>query len=141
MSNPPHRLVCLARQIAESAHQGQYRRDGVTPHIAHCAEVAQRMAGDPVAEAAAWLHDILEDTSTRAEDLRASGISEEVIELVCLLTNRHGVANERYLAQIASHPVAKRIKIADIIANLEDNPTERQITKGARALLTLTQKP
>lgn len=131
--------VSLAREIAESAHKGQFRRDGFTPHIEHCAEVARRMAGDPLAEAAAWLHDILEDTSTREEDLRASGISGEVIEVVRLLTNRHGVANERYLAGIATHPVAKRIKISDIIANLADNPTERQIAKGARALLTLTQ--
>lgn len=130
-------MVALARRIAEEAHQGQFRRDGVTPYIQHCAEVARRTAGDAVAEAAAWLHDVLEDTSVTVDDLRSQNMSEEVIEIVLLLTNRHGKANDSYLDRIASHPRAKKVKIADLIANLADNATEKQMVKCARSLLRL----
>ena len=123
--------------MARRAHEGQFRRDGVRPYILHPEAVAGRVAGDPIAEAAAWLHDVIEDTSLRAEDLRKGGIPEEVIEVVLLLTNRNDLGYERYLATIAAHPVARRVKIADMLTNLSDQPTDRQIVKYAKGLLVL----
>ena len=133
-------IAALARAIATEAHEGQFRRDGVTAYIHHPEAVAARVAGDPVAEAAAWLHDVIEDTDVTADDLMARGIPAEVVEIVTLLTHTNGISYERYLSAIAAHPVARRVKIADVITNLSDSPTDRQIVKYARALLTLMQQ-
>jgi (p)ppGpp synthase/HD superfamily hydrolase len=133
----PAAIVSLAREIATEAHEGQFRRDGVTPYITHPAAVASRVAGDAVAEAAAWLHDVIEDTSVTAGELAARGIPAEVIEIVCLLTLSGDTGYESYLAAIAAHPVAKRVKIADMLTNLSDRPTDRQIVKYAKGLLVL----
>ena len=62
-------IVRLAAQIATDAHRGQFRRDGVTPYISHPEAVAKRVEGDDLAEAIAWLHDVLEDTAIKVQDL------------------------------------------------------------------------
>ena len=53
-----------------------------------------------------------------------------------LLTKSDGLAYELYLERIRSDPVAKRVKIADMLANLSDTPSEHQIVKNAKGLLT-----
>jgi len=54
-----------------------------------------------------------------------------------LLTKNDGLEYEQYLRRIKSDPVAKRVKIADMLANLGDRPSERQIVKYAKGLLIL----
>ena len=130
-------IASIAREIATAAHEGQFRRDGVTPYIHHPEAVARRVQGDEVAEAAAWLHDVLEDTSLTKDDLKERGIPDEVIQVVALMTHTNGISYERYLAAIAAHPIAKRVKIADMITNLSDSPTDRQIVKYSKGLLVL----
>jgi len=130
-------LVTRAAAIARAAHAGQFRRNGTTPYIVHPEAVASRVSGDEIAEAAAWLHDVLEDTDTTVAQLRAQEMPEEVITCVVTLTKKGEVAYERYLAEIKSHPVAKKVKIADMLANLSDHPTDRQIVKYAKGLLVL----
>ena len=76
----------IIRSLAESAFEGHYRRGGA-PAIEHPEEVAARVKGDKPAEAVAWLHDILEDTDVTAEDLLWSGVPEEVVTTVELLTH------------------------------------------------------
>ena len=132
-------IVDLAREIATRAHAGQFRRDGVTPYILHPQAVAGRVAGDPTAEAAAWLHDVLEDTAVTAEELLSAGIPATVVEVAQMLTHDETRSYEDYLAGIAAHPVAKKVKIADMLTNLSDTPTDRQIVKYARGLLILMQ--
>jgi len=135
--NEPPSIVSLAREIATEAHEGQFRRDGVTPYIRHPEAVAARVAGDSLAEAAAWLHDVVEDTDVTMDDLSARGIPAEVLEVVRLLTHSNGLSYERYLSAIAAHPIAKKVKMADMITNLSDRPSDRQIVKYAKGLLTL----
>jgi (p)ppGpp synthase/HD superfamily hydrolase len=130
-------VVSRAAELARIAHTGQFRRDGVTPYIHHPEAVALRVRGDPVAEAAAWLHDVLEDTNTTVAILREKQIPEEIIACVVLLTNKGDVGYERYLSQIKADPVAKKVKVADLLTNLSDHPSERQIVKCARGLLVL----
>lgn len=130
-------IVSLAAKIATEAHRGQFRRDGVTPYIGHPAAVAARVSGDPVAESVAWLHDVLEDTATTPGDLLAAGVPAEVIQSVVALTKHGDLDYEEYLGVIKANPVAKRVKIADMLANLSDTPSERQIVKYAKGLLVL----
>lgn len=130
-------IAVRAAAIADRAHQGQFRRDGATPYICHPRDVAGRVKGDDMAEAVAWLHDVLEDTDLKADDLRKAAIPQEVVDAVILLTRRDGLGYERYLSQIKANPLARKVKIADMLSNLNDHPTNRQIVKYAKGLLVL----
>ncbi|MDR2982194.1 MAG: hypothetical protein LBV12_08110 [Puniceicoccales bacterium] len=136
-SAPSSQLVQRAEEIARHAHRGQFRRDGVTPYIVHPEAVAVRVKGDALAEATAWLHDTLEDTSLTVEQLRAHDIPEQVIAAVALLTKQENSDYEQYLVRLKANPLAKKVKIADLLANLSDHPSDRQIVKYAKGLLVL----
>ncbi len=131
------KVVDLAEQIARRAHRGQFRRDGVTPYIQHPEAVVTRVGNGEVERAAAWLHDVIEDTSETAASLLTQGIPSSVVEVVELLTRKEELTEADYLSAIRAHPVARRVKIADMLTNLSDRPTEKQIVKYARGLLFL----
>lgn len=130
-------LAAVASRIAKKAHKGQFRRDGITPYIRHPEDVAERLHKDQYAEAVGWLHDVLEDTKETAASLRSKGVPEKVIGCVIKLTKRDDVSYEDYLAQIRTDPLARKVKIADMLSNLSDSPTNKQIIKYAKGLLTL----
>lgn len=120
------------------AHEGQFRRDGITPYITHPEAVAKSLEGEhPDVIAAAWLHDVLEDTAVGFSDLNNAGIPVQVIEAVALLTRWDGQHYEEYLQWITQDEIARKVKIADIRHNLSDAPTEKQIAKYGKALLIL----
>lgn len=134
-------LVQIAQKLAQEAHAGQTRRDGHTPYISHPAAVAARLAGEaPEVIATAWLHDVLEDTAATADSLRQAGIPEEVIAAVQTLT-KDGCSYETYLERVRASPVACKVKIADMLHNLSESPTQKQIIKYARGLLSLVTPP
>jgi (p)ppGpp synthase/HD superfamily hydrolase len=134
--------VELARAIATAAHAGQVDKLGVD-YINHPARVAARL--DPVSQevehCAAWLHDVLEDTSVTSEELAARGIRPEIIEVVELMTRDH----DEYYERIRENPAALAVKLADIADNtdpartalLDDVTRERLAAKYASALQLL----
>lgn len=134
---PPTGLVELARAIATEAHQGQSRRDGVTPYIEHAAAVASRAPKSEESKAAAWLHDVLEDTDVSRQDLIAKGVPESVVAAVEALTKQEGLSYEANVERVGANELAKGVKVADMLSDLADNPTEHQIRKYARGLLLL----
>lgn len=130
----------VAKLLATRWHAGQFRRDGFTPYTVHLSRVAQRVSGDVDACIVAWLHDIVEDTSVTLEELRCAeggGFPDLVLEAVDLLTKKEGVTYEDYLAAIKQHPLACKVKISDMLDNLSDNPTRKQIIKYTKGLLYL----
>lgn len=134
-------IIEIARRIAHLAHRGQFRRDGLTPYINHPAAVAGKLAGESqVVVAAAWLHDVLEDTAETPETLRAAGMPDSVIHAVEVLTKTAGVSYDEYLAGVRQNWIARKVKVADMLHNLSDAPTEKQIVKYARGLLALIAK-
>lgn len=130
-------IAKTAELIARRAHEGQYRRDGVTPYVAHPERVVKRVAGDDFAEAVAWLHDVLEDTEENRETLLGAGIPEEVVVAVEALTKVEGLEYEAYLLRVRANPLARTVKIQDMLDNLSDGPSDKQILKYARGLLIL----
>lgn len=88
-------------------------------------------------EAVAWLHDVLEDTDVTPEVMSQHGIPDEVIFCVRLLTKTEGVDYDSYLASVKGNPVAKKVKVADMLSNLSDHPSEQQILKYAKGLIVL----
>jgi (p)ppGpp synthase/HD superfamily hydrolase len=128
----------ISKRVASRAHSGQHRRDGWTPYINHPAAVAGKLAGESaVVIATAWLHDVLEDTAETPETLRAAGLPDSVIHAVEVLTKTEGVGYDEYLSGVRQNWIARKVKVADMLHNLSDSPTERQIIKYAKGLLAL----
>lgn len=130
----------LAREIALEAHEGQLRRDGVTPYFDHVERVANRLMAEgaaPEVVAAAWLHDVIEDGKETAGTLLEKGIKMPVVTAVIALTHTKNELYESYIRILASNAIARRVKFTDIIDNLNDSPTHHQIRKYAKALLIL----
>ena len=130
-------IAHVAQEIAQRAHNGQFRRDGVTPYAVHPERVAKRLSGDEEAEAVAWLHDVLEDTDETAETLALAGVPASVIAAVQILTKTPGVAYTDYLCAVRANPLARKVKIQDMLDNLSDSPSEKQIIKYSRGFLAL----
>ncbi|UIP59592.1 hypothetical protein DSM26151_25030 [Agromyces marinus] len=111
--------VALAKGIAFVAHRGRVDKAGA-PYIDHPGRIAERFdpVDEPVAAAAAWLHDVLEDTPLSARELLEAGVLPDVVEVVERLTRREGMSLDAYYEGICSHPIAFRVKLADIDDNM-----------------------
>ncbi|MGC1381066.1 MAG: HD domain-containing protein [Candidatus Baltobacteraceae bacterium] len=122
--------IGLARVIAQVAHGaiGQTRADHVTPYFTHPARVAELTrawgVGLPYADqavAAAYLHDVVEDTKVTSRDLIDAGVSSGVVDIVELLTKSAGDPDLlEYYEGITQCDAALLVKCADRCANLED---------------------
>lgn len=128
-------LVKLAESIARDAHAGQFRRDGTTPYIVHPGRVVARLDDEShIERAVAWLHDVIEDTSVSHEDLAGHGIPDAVLEALDTLTKKPGQDYEAYIQGVCMNEYARPVKIADILDNLNDTPSEAQVKKYTKAL-------
>jgi (p)ppGpp synthase/HD superfamily hydrolase len=110
-------FVTTARTIATTAHLGQVDKLGAD-YIDHPRRVAERLS-DPLEQATAWLHDVLEDSDVSPSDLLAAGIPGGVVTAVVLLTRTDAVSSGDYYAAIRANPIALAVKRADIADNLE----------------------
>ncbi|MDO5077664.1 HD domain-containing protein [Corynebacterium sp.] len=111
--------LATAERIARAAHANQLDKSGA-PYIHHPERVARITAGitpSEVACAAAWLHDVIEDTAVTTADLRHEGIPENVIEVVDLMTHRADEDVDTYMNRLRTNPLAKAVKVADLIDN------------------------
>jgi len=121
-------LTHKAMLFSISAHDEQIRRYTGEPYWKHCAEVAAivQTTSDCSEEmiAAAWLHDVLEDTDHTAEEIRMK-FGDDVAAMVEALTDtptwsghnratRKAIDRER-LARAS--PQVQTIKLADLISN------------------------
>lgn len=115
-------LVGQAERTAEEAHRVQKDKVG-EPYIEHPRRVAQRTAViapqalREYAVAAAWLHDTVEDTGVTLAALQDAGFPAEVVDAVDRLSRRPGLAEEEYFARVRQSPVARIVKVADLIDN------------------------
>ncbi len=68
---------------------------------------------------AAVLHDVVEDTPWTLDALRARGFAEDVVDAVDHLTRRDGESYDEFAERAGRHPVARRVKVADLEDNLD----------------------
>jgi len=137
---PRHETEFLekAKQFATEKHKTQFRRDGVTPYIVHPEKVASLLYSN-CDKTIAWLHDTIEDTETTYEEIEQMfglGIAHSVLGL----THKKGETYFNYIRRIRNDNDVIAIKIADIVANLTDKPSEKQIKKYTTALNILADK-
>jgi hypothetical protein len=88
----------------------------------------------------ALLHDILEDTDTTIEELRAIGITDKEIELISLLTRSPDKPKDVYWKEIFRSPEALTIKLADRISNMNDILSWIKIDKNNRIMKKILDK-
>lgn len=126
-------MIQKALEFAIKAHEGQTRKDGVTPYIVHPVGVADRVrqnGGTVEMYVAALLHDVVEDTDVTLDQVRqefGDVVAQLVFELTDVYTSeafpsknraeRKFLENDR-LSKISLE--AKRIKLADIDYNVHD---------------------
>lgn len=141
MTDETYAEVRIAKAIATLAHLGQVDKAG-EPYIGHPERVIGFLNNPTNTEiAAAWLHDVLEDTAWTADDLKAAGVSWDVLHIVVALTRFPDVSQEDYYAGIRDSYSARRVKLADIadnttperLAKLDDKTIVRLIKKYAHA--------
>jgi guanosine-3',5'-bis(diphosphate) 3'-pyrophosphohydrolase len=135
-------LVARASKFAAERHEGQLRKDGVTPYVVHprgVAEILRRELGitDPEVLAAGLLHDTIEDTRTDYDDLEER-FGRRVAELVALLTKDKRLPEARredeYFEQLRRAPLeAKLCKVADTLQNLRDSGPAQRVKAVGKA--------
>ena len=134
-----------AKELARRAHAGQIDKAG-RPYIEHVARVAAAVSDDPEAEAVAWLHDVLEDCRHLPEWMEVMEFQPMTVALNALLLNREVLKDDaQYYENIRRHPIALRVKLADIADNaneerlalLDDKTAARLRRKYAKALEAL----
>lgn len=125
-------------KIAYDAHYGVFRRDGKTPYINHPKAVAEKVRhlGEDYVFVA-LLHDVVEDTHLTKDTLIEMGIPIKVINAVVVLTKNNHEDYQIYLNRIKRNKIAKEVKIADMLHNLSESPTRKQIKKYAKGLIFL----
>lgn len=124
--------VRSAAAFAKAAHESidQRRKYTLAPYIVHPAAVAATVAvvtDDEAMIAAAWLHDVVEDTPITIEQVLAE-FGSDIAALVSDLTDvaeRTDGNRARRLAIDRAHSAeasarAKTVKLADLIDNLTD---------------------
>ena len=126
-------MVAKARACAVKAHAGQKDKAGKDYFKAHVTVVAEGVKGDPIAEAVAFLHDTVEDTSVTIEDIR-TGFPKEVADAVSALTHSKGISYAEYLWYIQQNSIAVKVKLSDLRSNMDltrlpHTPTKRDLER------------
>ena len=114
-------LLARADAIAVEAHEGQTDKAGVA-YIGHPRRVARRVrgaGGTVAAQAVALLHDVLEDSSFTADDLRARAIPEDVVAGVQAMTKPDGASYPEAIERAAADPLAALVKRCDLADNAD----------------------
>ncbi|MFI8364972.1 HD domain-containing protein [Streptomyces sp. NPDC085612] len=136
--------------LARGAHEGQTDKSG-RPYAEHLAAVAEGVrvrGGSPEQQAAAWLHDAIEDEALSLAWLETAALPQTVKDMVLAVTKRPGEPLEQYTARILATPGALLVKEADLAHNTDpvrlselDAATRDRLTAKyayVRSLLGLT---
>ena len=122
--------VGRARRIAERALRGSLEANG-TPVISHVRRVAK--TSPDFARSVAWLHDVFENSSVSEEELLASGLTDEELRALRLLTRQRDSRSAGHYLSHISHiacasgsagEIARAVKLHDL-ADRQRHPNRR----------------
>lgn len=127
LSDSPIDVIENARKLATAAHEDQVDKAG-QPYAGHAERVAERASSICQEEAphltetvvaAAWLHDVVEDSTLTADGLRYLEFPEPVVRAVEAVTKKDGEPATAYACRIAAIPAAVIVKRADLADNTD----------------------
>jgi (p)ppGpp synthase/HD superfamily hydrolase len=109
-----------AQEFAISQHQ-QFGKPYDLTHIPQVVSLVAAKTSDPDVIAAAWLHDVVEDTGVSIETIRQM-YGDRVAQIVWAVTDEPGAnrveRKDKTLPKIAQNSDAALIKLADRVANV-----------------------
>ena len=127
--------------LAIEAHRGQKEKAG-QPYILHVLRVMFRLETEQE-QVAGVLHDLVEDTSYTLDDLRRLGYPDPVVTAVDCLTRREDESYEEFVERAGAHPIARRVKLADLEDNMDirrlPEVTERDLERLNRYIRARTR--
>jgi (p)ppGpp synthase/HD superfamily hydrolase len=127
-------MTKAALRICFDAHKDQVDKSGM-PYVFHPFHVAEQMETEDEV-CVALLHDVVEDTATTLDDIRAAGIGEEAVAAIAAMTHDPSVTYADYIATVARNPLARKVKVADLRHNSDksrlDEPTDRDLARLER---------
>lgn len=113
-------MLTKAIKIASTAFENDYDKGG-QPYIMHLLYVMYKVKHlGETAMICAVLHDLIEDkweSGYNWDYLRINGFSEEVLDILKLLTHQTDISYMDYIKTLSVHPIAKAIKKADLEHN------------------------
>ena len=104
-----------ALKLCFDAHKDQLDKSGI-PYVFHPFHLAEQMTTEETI-IVALLHDVVEDSDITFEDL-AKDFDKPIIDAIKLLTHKDkSVKYEDYVRKIKENPIAKAVKLADLMHN------------------------
>ena len=133
-----------AMNLCFDAHKEQMDKGGI-PYVFHPIHLAEQMS-DELSTVCALLHDVIEDTNYTLSDISDMGFPISVTEVLALLTYDQSIPYFDYVKKLATNPIAKQIKLADLKHNsdisrldaINDNTVQR-IYKYKQAIKILME--
>ncbi|GAA3941676.1 HD domain-containing protein [Pseudoclavibacter caeni] len=134
--DPTQRAIRLAGTAHSTNRWGEYP---YLVHLALAATIARTLSDDPRVEAAAWLHDVLEDHPEYVDRLEA-----EFGDLVASLridSRRDGETYDEFIDRViaSGDRIAITVKLADMTSNLGNTPPERLRARYERNIARLRE--
>ena len=136
------RDVEAAKALATRMHEGQADKGGL-PYITHPQRVAARLE-TPEAQVVGWLHDTVEDTGLTLTQI-SEQFGPETAAAVDAISRREGEKWGDYLKRVAANPMARQVKISDLIDNsnlqripqvtMKDVERQKRYNKALRKLM------
>ncbi len=133
--------ITQAYEFAKEKHGNQ--KYGKHPYIYHLIQVCEmtlKMELPEESQIIAYLHDTLEDTNTTYDEL-CENFGHRIATYVLFLTKDDNIDYFKYLKHVSSNEIVLKIKICDIMCNLQESiltGNQRLIDKYQKALFYLT---
>jgi SpoVK/Ycf46/Vps4 family AAA+-type ATPase len=111
-------LLEKAIKIATQAHKGQKDKYGA-PYIGHVTRVMNAGATEDE-KIVGVLHDLIEDTDWKFEDLEKEGFPQYIIDAVRCVTKKSEDENyDDFVKRTATNPLAIKVKLNDLTDNMD----------------------
>jgi (p)ppGpp synthase/HD superfamily hydrolase len=128
-------IVDRAAAFARDAHAGQVDKQGRDYYLSHLCPIAKSLAPHgPLAMAAGYLHDVIEDTDVTADELTAE-FGERVASAVIACTRIPGEPYSSLIGRAAADPLGRIVKLADNTLNLAGNDDLARVDPAKAASL------
>lgn len=116
----------VASAIAMCYHFGQKDKGG-NEYYEHCRRVAEASSNTDE-RVVGYLHDVLEDTKCDIEYLKHCNVDGYIIDAIIAMTRNENEKYFDYIDRLKKNPIARKVKINDVIDNMDLRRLNRELT-------------